>query len=162
MSMKANKMTQSQLSDMKPLRWPVKHEDHEYMKARQKENLLLAAKNPHEQWMKKLLEPTGLKWTPQARWGYRLFDFWCHKLGIAVEVDGNTHNPDYDAYRDRYNFLRSGVLVLRVRNRNEQDAMKALEIIRTSGSWNERRVEMGLKPVQYGGEYSLPETKLVK
>ena len=111
------------------MRWPTNKEQHAYMKLRQKEQLLKARWNPAEVWMYKKLLSTGLSWRRQAQWGYRLFDFWCAKLKIAIEVDGTSHNADYDAFRDSYNLKRSKILVLRVRNYNEEDAEKALKII---------------------------------
>lgn len=94
--------------------------------------------------MESKLSLTGRKWTRQAMWGYRLFDFWCHELGIAVEVDGPEHNQEYDVARDRYNYFRSGILVLRVRNFNEADADKAIKAIESSEAWKTRKEK--LKP----------------
>ncbi len=50
-----------------------------------------------EVWAHPFLKQTRLKWTRQSVWGYRIFDFWCHEKGIAVEIDGLTHDKDYDA-----------------------------------------------------------------
>ena len=130
------------------MKWPTNKEKHAYMKMRQQQNIDESRDNPNEKWMLSHLATTGYKWRRQAQWGYRLFDFWCAKLGIAVEVDGKTHDPEYDAVRDRYNYSCSGILVLRVRNRNESDAQKALETIRTAESWNYRRSKLGLKPIK--------------
>jgi len=85
------------------------------------------------------LRTTPHKWTKQAMWGYRLFDFWSDELGVAVEVDGLEHNAAYDAYRDRYNWCRSAILVLRVKNFDEADAAAALEAISKAETWEERR-----------------------
>lgn len=93
------------------------------------------------------LKTTGYKWKRQRQWGYRLFDFWNTKIGIAVEVDGLTHDKNYDAIRDEYNYKTSGILVLRVRNFNEDDASKVLAQIADSCTWNERRAQLGLKPI---------------
>lgn len=94
---------------------------------------------PAEDWMAAQLSTTKYCWTRQAMWGYRLFDFWCHKLGTAVEVDGPEHDIAYDNYRDRYNWCRSAIVVLRVRNFVEEDAAAALAVISQSESWPERR-----------------------
>jgi len=104
-----------------------------------KERRAASAANPNELWMKAKLDTTGLQWTRQAQWGWRLFDFWCHELGIAVEVDGPEHDQAKDAKRDAYNLKRSGILVLRVRNQNEGDAAKALADIQAACTWQERR-----------------------
>ncbi len=129
---------------MKPLRWPTNAEDAAYMKGRQEQNVRRALANPSENWLEERLNTTGYKWTRQASWGHRIFDFWCHELGIAVESDGPEHDQRYDAHRDEYNLRRSGIVVLRVRNRNEKDANVALSAIATAEPWNVRREKLRL------------------
>lgn len=128
----------------KKLRRPITKEQHEYMKDRQNQNLESCINSKAESWANSRLKETGIKWNRQAQWGYRLFDFWNDKLGIAVEVDGKEHNPNYDKYRDDYNFKRSAILVLRVRNFNDQDMDSAISLINTSDTWIERRIQMKL------------------
>jgi very-short-patch-repair endonuclease len=111
------------------LNYPTTKEQHQYLRERQKEQLQKSKTSKAELWMFEKLNQTGLKWTRQAIWGYRLFDFWCHDLKIAIEVDGPEHNKNYDSFRDKYNLNRSNILVLRVRNFNEDDAQKALKAI---------------------------------
>ena len=94
------------------------------------------------------LHTTGLKWTQQARWGYRIYDFWCASLGLAVEIDGFTHNPAWDQLRDQQDYQRSGIIVLRVRNFNEEDARATLIAIATALTWNDRRLGLGLRPIR--------------
>jgi len=131
---------------MKPLRVPNTKETSEYMRNNLAKNKKKSKYNKAENWMGGKLDKTKFKWTRQAMWGYRIFDFWCHHLGIAIEVDGPEHekNKDYDSYRDEYNFRRSGILVFRVRNMNEEDAKAALELINTSDTWSERRQSLGI------------------
>lgn len=129
---------------MKPLRWQTNHEQAEYMRQRKAENVLRTKDNPNELWMAEKLKSTGFRFNRQATWGYRIFDFWCAVLGVAVEVDGLEHDAAYDHYRDEYNFRRSGLVVLRVRNRNETDAARALQLIAKAGTWKERRHILGL------------------
>lgn len=129
---------------MKPLKWCTKKSESDYMRKRQAQNRALCVTNGNENWMAAKLETTGMKWTRQAWWGYRLFDFWNATLGIAVEVDGPEHDKAYDAHRDEYNFRRSGILVLRVRNLSEDDATRALDAIANAEPWKERRQAMGL------------------
>ncbi len=110
-------------------------------------NRIFSETNRNENWMLSRLEAeTDLKWTRNAMWQKRLFDFWNDEIGVAVEVDGLEHlkKKDYDAYRDKYNFYRSGIIVLRVRNLNNQDADKAIETINNTGFWQDRRDSMGL------------------
>lgn len=129
---------------MKQLKWPINKQDSDYLSVRKAQNIQRAKNNPNENWMRDILKGTNYKWTRQALWGYRIFDFWCAVLGVAVEVDGPEHNPTTDSYRDEYNFRRSGVVVLRVRNHNDADAHKVVVLISRLGSWAERRQELGI------------------
>jgi len=111
---------------------------------RQNQNVAASRSNPNENWMAKKLAETSYKWRRQAQWGYRLYDFWCHQLGIAIEIDGPEHDQKYDAYRDEYNFRWSGIVVLRVQNCNEEEAAKVIAMLDVLGSWKDRRHELGL------------------
>lgn len=114
------------------------------MRGRVAENTARSARNPNEQWAAERLSATPYRWKRQAQWGYRIFDFWCAELGVAIEIDGSNHDPDYDAYRDEYNFRRSGVVVLRVRNKNEKDMDSTIAALDRIESWTTRRLNMGL------------------
>lgn len=129
--------------------WPTDAQlmtnDQKQLNAYKRANFRRSLTNKNELWMKgKLKVATSYKWTPQARWGRRIFDFWCAKIGVAVEVDGPEHKADYDALRDKINFLRSGIVILRVRNRNEEDAECALDHIKRECLWTDRREVLGL------------------
>ena len=124
----------------KSMRWVVRSDQAEYMRERQKQNKNKIVKA--ELWAKQKLETTGQKWNTQTIWGCRLFDFWCHRLGIAVEIDGLTHDKNYDAARDQYNFYRSGIIVLRVPNYDETAMDAALEAIAVADTWEVRKVKM--------------------
>lgn len=51
----------------------------------------------------------------QAIAGY-IADFYCHSAGLAIEVDGSTHdNAEYDARRDEV-FASKGIKVMRFTN----------------------------------------------
>ncbi len=126
------------------MRWTVNKAQSDYMAVRQRQNRATCASNRNENQVFDALKTTGLKWTRQARWGCRLFDFWCHERGIAVEVDGPEHSRAYDAARDRYNFLRSAIIVIRVPNRDGPAIAAALIEISAQGLWAERREKMGL------------------
>ena len=129
---------------MKPLRWPTDAEQHAYMRERQAQNKAKTKNNKNERWAAGRLKESVKKWTEQAQWGYRLFDFWCAELGVAVEIDGPEHNQKYDAHRDEYNYRRSGIVVLRVRNRNEEDMRRCLLAIASECSWKDRKEKMGI------------------
>lgn len=127
---------------MKPLNWNTTAEDHEYMAMRQTQNRQRNSDN--ENWLAKILhQSTHYNWKRQAIWGKRLYDFWNAKLGVAVEVDGPEHNPNYDAYRDEYNFRRSGIVVLRVPNGDYDRASEVCDWIGNSETWEQRKTLIG-------------------
>lgn len=136
---------------VKKLRWPKNKQEHAVMREREFVNLARAKINPNENWMLAKLKQTPHKWRRQTRWGYRIFDFWCHRLGLAVEVDGPEHNQAYDSYRDQSVLENYGVLVVRVRNKNEGDAQIALARIKETETWNQRRAKYGLHVTKNGG-----------
>ncbi len=128
---------------MQPIPYTVNKAQHAYMKMRQGQNRAICVSNPNENWMAGILATTGYKWTRQAGWGFRLFDFWNHLLGVAVEVDGPEHAKSKDAQEDEYNFRRSAIIVLHVKNRCESDAANACRIIAQLPSWQARRAAHG-------------------
>lgn len=132
------------------IKWPINAEMHAYMAGRQRMNRVSCLKSKAEAWIYSLLKPSGLTWTRQAQWGYRLFDFWCAELGIAVEVDGPEHKKNWDAFRDDHNYRVSGILVIRIPNFDNAAAANALIKIGKSTSWNERRASLGLDRVDGG------------
>lgn len=128
------------------MRQPCNAEQHKYLKDLRAINLARVV--PAEEWAWKAICKTKGQWTRQAVWGCRIFDFFSIKRGIAVEIDGATHNATYDAIRDKYNYIRSGILVLRVRNWNEADLAIAIAEINRGETRKERkkrvRIELGL------------------
>jgi len=114
------------------------------MRMRLAQNKERSSKNANELWALEILKTTPYKWTPQAQWGYRIFDFWCAKLGVAIELDGKEHDADYDAYRDEYNYRRSGVVVLRVPNGDRERLDKIVAALPAMGDWKERKARMGI------------------
>lgn len=128
-------------------RWPTCAAESARMAEYKAANVAASKDNPNEIWMARKLKMTGHKWTRQARWGFRIFDFWCAALGIAVEVDGPEHEKAWDAKRDAQDYEISGIVVLRVRNMNEEDARAALEKIASSCSWNMRRLALRLRAI---------------
>lgn len=126
---------------MKPLNNITNKIETDYMRRMKSLNASATIKNVNENWMAEKLDKT---WSRQVVKGFRVFDFWNHKLGVAIEVDGNEHDRDYDNYRDEYNFRRSGIVVLRVRNRNEDDAYQALLAINKLTSHKLRKEAIGI------------------
>lgn len=130
---------------MKPLQMPSNREEHAYMLMRKTQNVKRALVNPNENWMWKKLQKTTYKWSRQARYGYRIFDFWCHRLGVAIEVDGPEHNEQWDVYRDEYNFRHSGIIVLHVHNLDEEQADRVIGLIDRLDTWQRRKSRLGLR-----------------
>ena len=124
--------------------WPLNKLHSDHMKGRQKkrrtDGMTRAEKWAHENYLSK----TGLKWTREAAWGFRLFDFWNHALGVAVEIDGPEHNSELDRWRDHKEWERSRIIVIRIKNFNEIDGQKFLEQIKTIKPWTERRKTAGM------------------
>lgn len=118
------------------------------MLMRQNQNIVNSEKNKAENWFFEKLKKSRYKFTRQRRWGYRIFDFWCHKLGIAIEVDGPEHRTEVELIRDNKEFNRSRIVVLRVQNFNEEQAENAMHYIYNSDTWNDRRQEAGMSPIK--------------
>ena len=134
----------SRRKDMKPLRYTTRFCEAAYMRERTRQNRAVAGRIPAQKWMAQKLEGTGLKWSQQCQWGFRIFDFWCAEKGIALEIDGPTHNKDYDNYRDSYNYHRSAIVVLRIPNFNEQTADAAILQCQNAMTWKARRQLLGV------------------
>lgn len=66
----------------------------------------------------------GHKFRRQAILGGRIIDFYCPAKSLAVEIDGDTHDADHDAERDRQLMREIGVTVVRFAN---ADVMSNLE-----------------------------------
>lgn len=126
---------------MKSLKWITNKEQTEYMAKMKALNISKCVTNENENlvWSK-----LSKGWTRQAVRGYRIHDFWNHELGCAIEVDGTEHDREYDNYRDEYNFRRSGVLVLRVRNRNMEDLDSVLATISKLTDVRTRKEKLGI------------------
>ena len=61
-----------------------------------------------------------------------IVDFYCHELHLAIEIDGNTHDYNYDKDQERQQRLEGlGVRFLRFSDqnvkRNMTDVLRALE-----------------------------------
>lgn len=128
--------------------WPPgTKEKSDYLLMRQNQNIERSKTNKAENWFDEKLKKCKHKYKRQRRWGYRIYDFWFHKLGLAVEIDGETHIKRWDELRDKQDFERSRIIVLRIPNFDEAEAYKALHYIQHSETWNERRLAAGMKPI---------------
>ncbi|MCP3735517.1 endonuclease domain-containing protein [Sphingomonas sp. RP10(2022)] len=70
----------------------------------------------------------GFKFRRQAKLGWRIADFFCPAIGLIVEIDGDTHDPDADARKDAVS-RRQGFQVIRFIN---TDVMQNMEGVLTS------------------------------
>lgn len=141
----------------KKLRYPVNAEMAAYMRKNQEKCKAISLQNPNENWFADKLKGAklGVKFNRQTLWGYRIYDFWCHSIGCAVEIDGPDHDENYDHYRDVYNYLRSGIVVIRVRNMNEVDALEAMEFIKSLESWDVRRIKLNINPIRKSSKINI-------
>ena len=76
----------------------------------------------------------GLRWRRQQVIGGFIADFYCHAVGIVIEIDGAVHlqQVEYDCARDKI-FTWSGLLVLRFTNTEVNDNLRdVLARIRTA------------------------------
>ena len=127
---------------------PYTAEQAAHMRMRKQQNIVKSRYSKAETWAKAHLQMTNYKWTRQAIRGWRIFDFWNHTLGIAVEIDGTEHDKNHDLIRDTENWETSRILIIRVNNFDDIGMTKALETIKLSQTWNERRLQAGFKPVK--------------
>jgi len=130
--------------------WPTSKEAHAHMRMRKRQNLGKSKRSKAENWMAKVLKATGYKWTRQAQSGFRLFDFWNHRLGVAVEVDGPEHNRAKDLARDWLVWEQRRILVVRIKNLDHDAVDSLLATIAQAGSWNSRRKDAGMSPISGG------------
>lgn len=122
---------------------PCNSQQRSYMKMRQKEHKDKGLTKA-EAWAYDFLKHTKYKWNSQCIWRWRIYDFWNAEIGCAVEIDGPEHDLDYDYKRDKSDFERSAIIVLRVRNFNYDDMVMAILKIQKMTKWIDRREEMGL------------------
>jgi very-short-patch-repair endonuclease len=126
------------------MRWTTNKGQHEYMRRREQQNLGLSLRNQNENQAAAIIATESrLRWQRQKPWGCRLFDFWCGHKGVAIEIDGPEHNDGYDSARDRYNSLRSCIVVFRVPNGDLSALRSALQQVHAMPSWKERRQAAG-------------------
>jgi very-short-patch-repair endonuclease len=80
-------------------------------------------------WMYLKSKQLGYSFTRQKPIGRYIVDFYCNKLGLAIEIDGDSHygKLDYDLTRERY--LNSfGVKVIRF---SEKEVLHSLDDVLT-------------------------------
>jgi very-short-patch-repair endonuclease len=122
-------------------------ESHQYMKLRKSQHLnkFVSA----EEWATLHIKVSGERYSRQAIWQSRLFDFWFSVKGIAIEIDGESHNSFKQSFKDsvtdKHFYELSGIIVVRVKNYNINELNNAISFVKNSCSWKERRKQMGIE-----------------
>jgi very-short-patch-repair endonuclease len=117
--------------------WPTTADDAERMRHHQRRN---------RRWIwseQEAAEILGVRsiwdWTRQACWGNRIFDFWDADLGVAIEIDGPEHQRRPDLAQDRWHARRSAIATFRVRNGDERQLARVIDVTNRLRTWPERR-----------------------
>lgn len=80
-------------------------------------------------WNKLKNQVTGFKFRRQHGVGSYVADFYCPKVKVVVELDGDIHGIDnrmvYDSERDKF-FSSKGILVLRYQNKEILNNLEAV------------------------------------
>lgn len=135
--------------------WPITEEQRQRVAKFQRMNKANCKKNVCENIVHAKLKEAGYQFKRQRRWGFRIFDFWCHRLGLAIEVDGKNHNPIFDKKRDDQDFKRSAILVYRIKNEHVYNALAIEELLRKikhTSAWNSRRQLLKKTPINRADE----------
>lgn len=95
----------------------------------QKKQKKITLKNPAENWFSMKIKNDLSKFTfsRQKKMGFRVFDFWCKKIRVAIEIDGKQHNRQWDLLRDQKYQERFHLKVYRIWAFNESDYKEVLK-----------------------------------
>lgn len=101
-----------------------------------------------EKYLNPLKKNYWIKFTRQAMWGTRIYDFRCKDKWIAIEIDWKYHNNDRkkekDEKYDKYNYWVSWIVVLRIPPFDKDMSIDVIEKVKQSCLWKHRRVLMWL------------------
>jgi very-short-patch-repair endonuclease len=83
-------------------------------------------------WLKLKSKSYGYEFHRQLPIDEYIVDFYCHELHLAIEIDGNTHDYNYENDEKRQKILEDlGVIFIRFSDwdvkRNMNDVLRALE-----------------------------------
>ena len=127
------------------------------MRKRKKENIIKSRYSKSENWFQKnyvkpFFEETWIKINRQSVWWTRIYDFWCCKKWIAIEIDWWYHETEKkkkkDIKYDRYNLEVSWIIVIRVKNFDEEWAKEAIERLKNSLPRKERRINLWITKIK--------------
>lgn len=100
-----------------------------FLKKAAKRQQRLTLLNPAENWFdKNICKDFHFQFTRQKIFGYRIFDFWCESLRVAVEIDGKRFHKDteFDQQRDDVYQKRFKVSIFRVKAFCREDYLSVL------------------------------------
>ncbi len=86
-------------------------------------------KAERELWLKIRNSQLGVKFRRQYNIDYYIVDFYCHELGLIIELDGWVHGEDEQKKKDkqREEYLKNkGYKILRYRNEQIKDDFEAV------------------------------------
>ena len=126
--------------------WPLTFEEERKLLNKRMDNLKYSIVNDNENRVFDRLEKEVYhKFQRQYIFGQTIFDFFSPAMGIAVEVDGKTHNQEWDAAKDKAHLEYYGVVTLRVRNQEKEDLDLLIKTLRGAGWWHARNYKKGIK-----------------
>lgn len=127
---------------------PTTKEEKSIMRLYKKSQEIKCQNNRAENWfyywyLKRLEKKRWIRFVRQAvRW-WRIFDFWCDKLWVAIEVDWKYHEEDWkkkkDENNDRHALEVSQVLVIRIKDFDSYWAREAIKKVKSLDPWWIRR-----------------------
>jgi len=127
---------------------PTTDEEQKDIERFKDEHLRARLYNPRQRWMrdKLLSEWSEASWKQQFVFSGRIFDFWNSRDGVAILVDYNRQDPEYDAYSDEFYFRKYVVLILRVEYEDDDSADQAMAFADLAHRhlWKERKRAAGL------------------
>ena len=125
----------------------VKRRINNIAKSREQRRLLRKNSTPEEAMLWSLLKGDkilGVRWRRQFSIDSYILDFYCPKLKLAIELDGNHHYTDsgycHDSIRERY-LSELGIEVLRFENRHIWKSQEAI-IEQIERRVNEKLIEL--------------------
>lgn len=131
---------------------PSTKEEELKMKRYKEDNINMSYNNKSENRMQGILtknyKETWYKFTRQANWWFRIFDFWCDYLWVVIEVDGWYHQTEYqknkDNRYDKYHYEVNWIKVYRIKPYDDCWAVEMIKIINKEQTWKQRRMSLWL------------------
>lgn len=133
---------------------PTNSDAHSFMKQNKMHQLKNFSNSISEKWfrdnyVKYFMMTSWIKITKQATWWYRIFDFRVPQKWIAIEIDWQYHcgtiQKNKDEIHDKYHWEVSWIIVIRVQNYNDLQAINCISRICTEDNRRDRRRNMWIQ-----------------